>query len=211
MADLSPAHSSEAMFVEVHERLKAMASRRRAGGSPVSLCTTELVHEAYLRMSAARPTDFAEPAQFFAYAARAMRHILVDAARERAQLKSGGDPRRLALTDPAVGSISIDPALALELDASLAALAEHDQRAARVLELRYFAGLPIEHVVELPGISERTAHRDWRFARAFRGSASRDIDAKHRCFVRERCKREGISRSARITPRASPVALPRSR
>lgn len=168
MTESAPAVSSEAMFAEVYDRLKAMASRRRrAGDAPMSLNTTELVHEAYLRMSSDKPLAFAAPAQFFAYAARAMRHILVDAARERAQLKAGGGQLRLSLTDPAVGAVGVDPLLALELDAGLTALEKHDERAARVLELHYFAGLPIETVAELVGISERTAHRDWRFARAF--------------------------------------------
>lgn len=174
MTESAPAVSSEAMFAEVYDRLKAMASRRRAGDAPVSLNTTELVHEAYLRMSSAKPLAFAAPAQFFAYAARAMRHILVDAARERAQLKAGGGQLRLSLTDPAVGAVGIDPLLALELDAGLTALAKHDERATRVLELHYFAGLPIEQVAELVGVSARTAHRDWRFARAFLAARAAD-------------------------------------
>jgi len=173
MAADEPAGSHEALFAEVYDRLKAMASRRRAGGPPVSLATTELVHEAYLRIRAARPHDFAAPEQFFAYAARAMRHILLDAARERAQIKSGGGQQRVSLTDPAAGTVSIDPALALELDAALTALEAEDERAARVAELHWFAGLPLARVAELLGIGERTAHRDWCFARAFLATQAR--------------------------------------
>lgn len=167
MADTESGFDNDALFTEVYGRLKAMAGRRRAGERPISLNTTELVHETWLRMNSAHPAGFQAQAQFFAYAARAMRHILVDAARERAQLKSGGDQLRLSLTDPAVGTISVDPLLALELDAGLDALEQQDARAAQVLELHYFAGLPLERVAELLGIGLRTAHRDWRFARAF--------------------------------------------
>jgi RNA polymerase sigma factor (TIGR02999 family) len=162
-----PAASGDALFAEVYDRLKAMASRRRAGGAPASINTTELVHEAYLRMAAVREARFGDPAQFFAYAARAMRHILVDAARERAQLKDGGGQKRLALSDPALGEVQVDPLLALALDAGLSALEAADARAARVVELHWFAGLPLPRVAELLGIGERTAHRDWQFARAF--------------------------------------------
>jgi RNA polymerase sigma factor (TIGR02999 family) len=167
------ADTHEALFAEVYDRLKAMASRRRAGGPPVSLATTELVHEAYLRIRAARPDRFAAPEQFFAYAARAMRHILVDAARERAQLKSGGGQERVTLTHPAADSVSVDPALALELDAALTALAAEEPRAARVAELHWFAGLTLARVAELLGIAERTAHRDWCYARAFLAAQAR--------------------------------------
>src|SRR5688500_11670904 len=151
--DPAPVVSNDALFAEVYDRLKAMASRRRAGAQPPSLCTTELVHEAYLRMNAAETVGFDAPEQFFAYAARAMRHILVDAARQNERVKSGGGQARLSLTDPAVGAVSLDPALALELDAGLDALERHHARAVRVLELHYFAGLPIEQVAALLRIS----------------------------------------------------------
>lgn len=159
--------SNDAMFAEVYDRLKAMAGSRRAGAHPVSLHTTEIVHEAWLRMRSANAEGFPAPAQFFAYAARAMRHILVDAARGRAMLKAGGDMKRLSLTDPQAEAVSIDPLLALELDAGLEALERSHPRAASVLELHYFAGLPLDKVAELVGIGERTANRDWRYARAF--------------------------------------------
>jgi RNA polymerase sigma factor (TIGR02999 family) len=159
---------AEALFAEVYARLKAMAARQLAvmpkGGT---LETTALVHELYLRMSSNRELLFGHRAQFFAYAARAMRHLLVDLARRRQSLKEGGDLARIGFTDPAVGAVSIEPALALELDTALNALAADSPRAAQVVELHYFAGLPLPRVAEVTGLSSRTVDRDWQYARAF--------------------------------------------
>jgi RNA polymerase sigma factor (TIGR02999 family) len=151
---------------DVYQRLKAMASRQRLRGPSKTLCTTELVHEAYMRMSESN-FRYQQQAQFFAYAARAMRHILTDAARRRVQPKRGGDQARITLSDPAVENVQIDPQLALELDEALVALEREDSRAARVVELHYFAGIGLEQVGEILGIARRTVDRDWRYARAF--------------------------------------------
>jgi RNA polymerase sigma factor (TIGR02999 family) len=158
---------ADPVFIELYERLKAMASRQRLrSGSPKTLCTTELVHEVYLRMGKA-DNHFAKDEQFFAYAARAMRHILTDAARRRVQPKRGGDQARLELSDPLVDSVHVDSQLALQLDDALTALEREDARAARVVELHYFAGLDLKQVSEMLGVGLRTIDRDWRYARAF--------------------------------------------
>lgn len=170
MTNDSPASGgTDSLFAEVYDRLKAMASRNRARDGAPTLNTTELVHETYVRMQAVHHAEFDAPERFFAYAAKAMRHILVDAARERLRIKAGGEYKRLALSDPAVGDVQVDPLLALELDAGLDALSREDARSAKVVELHYFAGLPIDRVAELLDISVRTAHRDWQYARAFLG------------------------------------------
>ena len=156
-----------AQFSDLYQRLKAMASRQRLrGGAPKTLCTTELVHEAYLRMGEAN-FESAQLAQFFAYAARAMRHILTDAARRRVQSKRGGDQARITLSDPAVDAVHVDPQLALQLDDALLALEREDARAAQVVELHYFAGLDLKQVADTLGVARRTVDRDWRYARAF--------------------------------------------
>jgi RNA polymerase sigma factor (TIGR02999 family) len=155
------------IYADLYDRLKAMASRQRLrGGAPRTLCTTELVHEAYLRMGESN-FRYEQTAQFFAYAARAMRHILTDAARRRMQPKRGGDQARLMLSDPAVDSVLVDPQLALQLDDALVALEREDARAAQVVELHYFAGLDLQQVADTLQIARRTADRDWRYARAF--------------------------------------------
>ncbi|MBU6417993.1 MAG: sigma-70 family RNA polymerase sigma factor [Xanthomonadaceae bacterium] len=171
MVDVSqmPAGSSaDALFVEVYDRLKAMASRRLAGQRRNgTLDTTELVHELYLRMGDRPALQFQEPAQFFAYAARAMRHLLINRARDRLRLRAGGQWNRVTLDDRNA-QLAIDTAeQALALDAALDTLEQTDARAASVVELRYFAGLSLEQVAETLGLARRTIDRDWRFARAF--------------------------------------------
>lgn len=159
--------NADALFGEVYERLKRLAHRELGRASGATLNTTELVHDLYLRVSRGDELAFADPAQFFAYAARAMRHILVDRARQRLSLKSGGDQKRLSLTDPALDAIALGPQQALQLDGALDALALDDARAAQVVELHYFAGLTLDRVAELLGVVRRTVDRDWRYARAF--------------------------------------------
>lgn len=170
-APVAPAPSDGArgvddLFTEVYARLKAMA-RRRAGPRGATLDTTALVHELYLRMQHGDDLHFEAPAQFFGYAARAMRHLLANRARDRLRLRAGGAWVRVTLDahDERLAIENANEALALE--ESLQALEQSHARAARVIELRYFAGLPVEQVAELLEVDRRTVHRDWRFARAF--------------------------------------------
>lgn len=164
----APVDETQALFAGMYGRLKAVAGRQRAGaGSPATYSTTEIVHELYLRMCTERSLSFERELEFFSYAARAMRHFLVDLARKRLSLKDGGDLRRVEMSDPMVGSVSIDPGVALELDAALRVLETESARAARVVELHYFAGLPLDRVAAVLGSSPRTVDRDWQFARAF--------------------------------------------
>jgi RNA polymerase sigma factor (TIGR02999 family) len=161
------AQSADALFDAVYARLKAMAGRQLArGATRASLDTTALVHELYLRVGSNRELQFAHPAQFFAYAARAMRHLLRDRARDRLRQRAGGGWVRMTLTgsDP-IAITSAEQALAL--DDALERLALADARAAQVVEMRYFAGLSLEQVAETLGLARRTIDRDWRFARAF--------------------------------------------
>jgi len=166
-AAVPDAANADAMFAEVYERLKAMASRRLAGRRPATLDTTALVHELYLRMVPKRSLVFAEQAQFFAYAARAMRHLLLDRARARLRLRAGGDWRPVTLNndDERLACDNAEDVLALE--SALVQLESEDPRAARVVELRYYAGLSLEAVAETLGLAVRTVNRDWVFARAF--------------------------------------------
>ena len=163
---------ADSAYFDAYDRLKAMASRHRLrNGSPATLCTTEIVHEAYLRMSDAN-FGYKQNMQFFAYAARAMRHVITDAARRRLQPKRGGNMARLALDHPAAESVYVDHQLALQLDEALRALEKEDARAAQVVELHYFAGLDMEHVAKVLGVVRRTVDRDWRYARAFLAARS---------------------------------------
>ena len=120
-----------------------------------------------LASGANRELVFGKPVQFFAYAARAMRHLLADRARDRLRLRAGGQWMRVTLTGTD-DRLAIDSAeQALALDEALKRLEDADERAARVVELRYFAGLTPEQIAEALGVTRRTVDRDWRFARAF--------------------------------------------
>lgn len=162
------AQSSDALFSEVYERLKQMAGRQLASGArSVTLDTTVLVHELYLRINAQGDLAFAYPGQFFAYAARAMRHLLTDRARTHMSQRAGGDWVQVTL-NAHDESFALDSAeQAMTLDAALERLAQIDERAAQVVEMRYFAGLTSEQVAQALDISKRTADRDWSFAMAF--------------------------------------------
>lgn len=156
------------LFSAVYARLKAMAANQLARSGPGStLETTGLVHDLYLRLSRHPELSFAHRAQFFAYAARAMRHLLADRARDRKRQKAGGEWVRVTLTGNHEQFALESADAALQLEDVLARLTKVDARAAQVLELRYFAGLTIEQIAETLSSSPRTVDRDWLFARAF--------------------------------------------
>lgn len=171
MSGIDPASSGgeppERLFAAVYGRLKQMAHRRLAAAPRESLDTTELVHELYLRMGTDPALRFADPAQFFAYAARAMRHLLLDRARDCMRLRAGGDWARVSLDAEDVRMAIASAEQALAMDAALDRLAREQPRAAQVLELRYFAGLSVDRTAEVLGQSPRSVDRDWRFARAY--------------------------------------------
>lgn len=158
---------TDELFAEVYARLKSMAARQRAAAHGASIEPTVLVHELYLRMSANRELAFSHPAQFFCYAAQAMRHLLLDLAHAHRSSRGGGQWLQITLT-ARNDSFAVESAdQVITLDRSLNRLAEQDARAAKVIELRYFAGLTSEQAAEALGISKRTADRDWLFALAF--------------------------------------------
>ncbi|MBP6799322.1 MAG: sigma-70 family RNA polymerase sigma factor [Luteimonas sp.] len=157
------------LFDRVYDELRRLAHWQRSPLDGATLDTTALVHELYLQMSRG-DAEFGHTRQFYAYAGRAMRHLLVDRARARAREKHGGDLRRTELRDTLSGHVSIDPQLALDLDQAIRRLEADDPRAARVVELHYFAGVPLEGIADLLEVSARTVHRDWQYARAFLGA-----------------------------------------
>jgi RNA polymerase sigma factor (TIGR02999 family) len=163
-----PAQTADALFTEVYARLKAMAGRQRSrGAAGATLETTALVHELYLRMSSGRELVFEHQAQFFSYAARAMRHLLADRARDRLRQRAGGEWIRITLTGGNQHFAIESAEQALALDAALQRLQDTDARAAKVLELHYFAGLTIEQIAATLDVATSTTDRDLRFARAF--------------------------------------------
>jgi RNA polymerase sigma factor (TIGR02999 family) len=158
---------TDALFDAVYARLKAMASRELNQREHATLDTTALVHELYLRMGKQPGLAFEHPAQFFAYAARAMRHLLSDRARDRLRLRAGGDLARITLTGSDMHLAIESAEQALALDAALEHLGQTDARAAQVMELHYFAGLTVKEIAQHLQLATSTVDRDWRFARAF--------------------------------------------
>jgi RNA polymerase sigma factor (TIGR02999 family) len=131
----------------------------------ITLQTTALVHEAYLKLIDQRSVDFKNRGQFFALSAQAMRRILLDNARSRNAGKRGNG-LKVSLED--IGEISSDSnAQLIELDAALTELEEFDPGQAKIVELRYFGGLTIDETGEVLKISPATVKREWAMARAW--------------------------------------------
>jgi RNA polymerase sigma factor (TIGR02999 family) len=175
VADLSRVERPETsspdhLFEAVYDPLRRLAGHYLRGERlGHTLQPTALVHEAYLKLVDQSRVDWKGRSHFFAVGARAMRRILIDHARTRKRAKRGGDWLRVTLTGLAGSPLEgdLDPAQLLELHAALEKLAELDERQARVVELRYFAGLKMSEVAEVLGVSKRTADSDWARARAW--------------------------------------------
>ena len=127
---------------------------------------TALVHEAYLRLVDQRQASWQNRAQFFGLAAKLMRNILVDHARERRAAKRGGDDYKLSLAHAEGFSRQPDASL-LALDDALNDLAEIKPQHSRIVELKFVGGLTIEETAEVLGLSHATVEREWSFARAW--------------------------------------------
>lgn len=151
------------VYEELHRMAKRYMNSRYSGNT---LQTTALIHEAYLKIADQKDQQFENRAHFFAVAAQAMRHILVDHARKQSAKKRGGATAKISLEDVAVIS-SERAAEVVALDDALKNLAVHDERKSRVVELRYFGGLTVEETSEVLKISPETVMRDWRFAKTW--------------------------------------------
>ena len=151
----------------LYQELHAMARRQLAGQQAHTLDATALVHEAYLKLIGRQTAQFDDRAHFFAYAASAMRSVVVDYARQRLAQKRGGDLHRVTeLPEEVEGGLRLDEET-LGLDTALTRLAAVDERLAQVVELRYFAGLSELEIASLLKRSERSIRRDWQKARLF--------------------------------------------
>ena len=163
--DGDPGASNRA-YALIYQRLHEAARqqlRRRVGGG-VLLTPTALVHEAWLKLASAQ-FEIRDREHYVALASRAMRQIVVDAARAAGSEKRGGEVVHVTLTDAEVGQIY--EADVLRLDQALQRLESVDARLAQVVLYRYFAGLNEVEVAGLLGVTDRTVRRDWRKARAF--------------------------------------------
>jgi len=154
------------IFSAAYEELRRLASSVRRSYPTTGLSPTTLVNQAWMKLAAAPRFKAMSPLHFRRIAARAMRQVLVEAARARQADKRGGDLAFLALDDSiAPEARSVKEVLAL--DAALADLARLNPRQAEMVEYRFFGGLDVAQTAELLGVSEATVLRDWRAARAW--------------------------------------------
>lgn len=151
----------------LYERLRALACDQLQGeNAGHTLQPTALVHEAYLRLIDQRRTTWQSTAHFLAIAGQVMRRILIDHARAKHADKRGGGQKRLSLS--AAEPLGPGPDLdLLALDEALTRLAAHDELAARIVEMRFFAGMEVEPIAEVLSISDRTVRRHWVYAKAW--------------------------------------------
>ncbi len=160
--------AAEKLLPLVYDELRKLAAANMAREAPGhSLQATSLVHEAYIRLvDVDQAQHWNSRGHFFGAAAQAMRRILVDAARQRKSEKRGGGWQRIPLEQ--VDALqNATPDELLILDEALQELANEDSLGARLVELRYFAGLSVEEAAGLLGISAATGYRHWSFARAW--------------------------------------------
>ena len=162
-------HDAEALLQLLYQELKKLARSRISRLPPgQTLQPTALVHEAYLRIIGREDLNWNGRAHFFAAASRAMRDIVVESARRKSRFKHGGGLERQAVDRE--HEIPIPIAIELEdivaIDEALTRMSEKHERKAKVVELRYFAGLGFPEIAQLLDVSARTIEADWRFARA---------------------------------------------
>lgn len=171
LAELSKGHDGlsnrealDKLLPIVYNELRRLAASFLNREHAISLQTTELVHEAYFKLTNQRAVDWQNRGQFFAIAAQAMRRILIDAARERKSQKRGAE--KISFDDAPTISVEVDQNL-LALDDALKELETFDADQCRIVELRYFAGLTIEETAEVLKTSPATVKREWAIARAW--------------------------------------------
>lgn len=155
------------LFPLIYQELRCLATQKMARESPgQTLQATALVHEAYLRLVREEAKNWNSRSHFFSAAAEAMRRILVENARRKKSLKYGGNRHRLNLEDQnlSIETFSVDM---IALDEALTKLSEKDITVAELVKLRCFAGLTLEQIAHIQGISRRTVGSYWSYARAW--------------------------------------------
>ena len=175
--------AASALLEQVYDELRKLAKSRLAGeaqgGAGMTLQATALVHEAYLRLVSPpsddpdrAPTPWQGRGHFFSAAGLAMRRILVERARHQNRVKHGGGRKKVELDEQLAGSAQSDhdPTDLIALDDALQKLEKADPRKAKIVTLRYFAGLSVEETAAAMDLSPATIKNEWAFARAWRAS-----------------------------------------
>jgi len=154
------------LFTQVYAELMRLARTRLAANTARYLDAPSLVHEAYLRLSEQKLISLQDRRDFFAYAATVMRNVVIDYVRQQNSQKRGAGATEVTLSGAEAKMNGVSPDIE-ELHSAMERLAQVDQRAYRVIEMRYFAGLSMEEIALVLEVSEATVHRSWRSARAF--------------------------------------------
>ena len=163
--------AAEELLPLVYDELRRLAGHRMANEvQGHTLQPTALVHEAWLRLARENHNQFENRSHFFAAAAEAMRRILIEHARRKSAQRRGGGLERVDLEQIDIPEKATDATL-VRVNEALAALEREDARAAELVKLRFFAGLSVEQAALALGVTDRTARRDWRFARAWLANA----------------------------------------
>jgi RNA polymerase sigma factor (TIGR02999 family) len=164
-ANSGDAVAQDAAYQLVYDELKRCARRQGAITPGSSLSPTALVSELYLKLRESRVSRIENRRHFFALAARAMRQITIDHARQRSRRKRGGDVAHFDLDSGDLGAATAEQTL--ELDSALTRLAERDADLAQVVEWHFFGGLTFQDIADELGRHERTVRHDWELARAY--------------------------------------------
>ena len=165
---MAETRQGEDLFELLYHELRRLArSRLAAGGRHVLLDTTALVHESFLRLQGAGKVGLTDRNHFMAYAATAMRSVIVDYVRKRSSEKRGGDVEHVTLDTHLGDTLGATDQEIVEVHEALDALGEVDARLVRVVEMRYFAGLSVDETAEALGVSRPTIVRDWQAARTW--------------------------------------------
>ena len=154
------------LFSATYEELRRLAGMVRKSDSNATLSPTTLVNEAWLKLSRTPPAAFTSELHFKRIAARAMRQILVDAARRKNATRHGGDFVRVTLDD-GIDQAAAEAGDIIALDEALQALSRLNPRQAAMVEARFFGGLDVVETARMLGVSEATVLRDWRAAKAW--------------------------------------------
>jgi RNA polymerase sigma factor (TIGR02999 family) len=151
------------VYAELHTSARRQLARARPGQT---LNTTALVHEAYLKLVDSAHANWTDRGHFYAVAAKAMRQIIIDYARWASRKKRGGGGHRISLDDIDIANEERASEL-VALDSALTSLESFNDRLARIVELRFFAGLSVEETADALGAQPHQIKREWRKARAF--------------------------------------------
>ena len=154
------------LFAVAYEELRGQArAALRDGGRNTLLNTTVLLHESFLRFQRAGKLAGGERGHFFAYAARVMRSVIVDFARQRQAERRGGDAVHLTLDAQLAENLRAGEDEVIQVNDAIEALESQDPRLVQVVEMRYFAGMTEPEIAAVLGVTDRTVRRDWEKAR----------------------------------------------